>query len=204
MPPSDPRRFSPAAARNRDPILDVLQRALPPRGLVLEIASGTGEHAAHVARALPALEFQPSDRDRTMFASIAAHAAAAGAGNVLPPLWLDVTAPEWPLAHADAILCVNMIHISPWRATEGLMAGGSRILAPGGPLCLYGPYKIDGRHTADSNVAFDASLRAQDPEWGVRDLADVAALAARHGFTLAETVAMPANNFSVVFRAAPP
>jgi SAM-dependent methyltransferase len=201
MPPPDPRRFAPAAARNRDPILDVLRRVLPARGLVLEIASGTGEHAAHFARALPALEFQPSDRDDAMFASIAAH--ATGAANVRPPVLIDVTAPQWPLARADAILCINMIHISPWRATEGLMAGAQRILPADGLLFLYGPYKVGGRHTADSNAAFDASLRAQDPDWGVRDLGDVTALAARHGFAFDDTVAMPANNLSVLFRAMP-
>ncbi len=199
---ADPRHFSPAAARNRDPILAVLRRVLPPRGLVLEVASGTGEHVAHFAAALPALEFQPSDRDAAMFSSMVAHAVAAAVENVLPPLPLDVTAPTWPVAHADAILCINMIHISPWRASEGLMAGARRILPAGGVLYLYGPYRIDGRHAAESNAAFDAALRAQDPEWGVRDLAEVTALAAHHGLSLAETVAMPANNLSVVFRRA--
>ena len=194
----DPRRFSPAAARNRDPILAVLRRVLPARGVVLEIASGSGEHVAHFAAALPALMFQPSDRDATMFDSIAAH--AAGRDNVRPPIALDVTAPDWPVADADAVVCINMIHISPWRATEGLMTGAGRILPLGGVLCLYGPYRIDGRHTAESNTAFDASLRAQDHTWGVRDLAEVSALAARHGLALAETVAMPANNLGVVFR----
>jgi SAM-dependent methyltransferase len=201
MSPPDPRKFSPAAARNREPLLAVLRRVLPPRGLVLEIASGSGEHTAHFAAALPALEFQPSDRDASLFASIVAHAVAAAVANVLPPLSLDATAPAWPVARADAVLCINMIHISPWRASEGLMAGARRILAPGGALYLYGPYKRNGRHTADSNAEFDAALRAQNPDWGVRDLADVTALAARHGLALAETVAMPANNLSVVFRA---
>lgn len=199
---SDPRRFSPAAARNRDPILAVLRRVLPPRGLVLEIASGTGEHIAHFAGALPALEFQPSDRDAIMFSSMVAHAVAAAVENVLPPLPLDVTAPTWPIVHADAVLCINMIHISPWRASEGLMAGARRILPVGGVLYLYGPYMVDGRHTAESNAAFDAALRAQDPEWGVRDLAEVTALAAQQDFALTETVAMPANNISAVFRRA--
>jgi len=197
MPP-DPRCFYPAAARNRDPILAVLRRVLPEHGLVLEIASGSGEHVAHFAAALPALTFQPSDRDATMLDSIAAH--ATGLANVRPPVALDVTAPAWPVVRADALLCINMIHISPWRATEGLMAGAGRVLGNGGVLYLYGPYRIDGRHTAESNAAFDASLRAQDPEWGVRDLGDVGALAARHGLARVETVAMPANNFSVVFR----
>jgi hypothetical protein len=137
-----------------------------------------------------------------VFASIIAHAAAAAATNVLPPLPLDVAAPDWPVAHTDAIVCINMIHIAPWRASEGLMAGAGRVLPSGGVLYLYGPYKIDGRHTADSNAAFDATLRERDPEWGVRDLGDVTALAAPHGLRLAETVAMPANNLSVVLRKA--
>lgn len=198
--PADPRRFSPSAARNRGPILAVLRRVLPRRGLVLEIASGTGEHAAHIAAALPHLDWQPTERDDAMFASIVAHAVDVPAGNILPPLPLDVAASDWPLAHADAIVCINMIHIAPWRASEGLMAGAARVLAPDGVLYLYGPYRIDGRHTADSNAAFDVSLRAQNPDWGVRDLGDLTALAARHGLALAETVPMPANNLSVVLR----
>jgi SAM-dependent methyltransferase len=194
----DPRQFSAAAARNRDPILAVLRRVLPARGLVVEIACGTGEHAAHFGKALPALQWQPTDMNREMFASVAAH--AAGLPNVRPPLTLDVTAPSWPVAYADAIVCINMIHIAPWGASEGLMAGAARVLPVAGVLYLYGPYKIDGRHTADSNAAFDAALRARDPAWGVRDLADVTALAGRHGLSLVDTVSMPANNLSVVFR----
>lgn len=197
---NDARQFGSAAARNRDPILAVLRRVLPPHGLVLEIACGTGEHAVHVARALPDLTWQPSDRDDANFASVVAHAVADAVPNVLPPLPLDVTWPTWPVAHADAIVCVNMIHIAPWSASEGLMAGAGRVLTAGGILYLYGPYKIDGRHTADSNAVFDASLRARDPTWGVRDLGEVTALAARHRLTLVETVPMPANNLSVVFR----
>lgn len=202
MSPSETLPHGSAATRNRDPILAVLRRILPASGLVLEIASGTGAHAAYVASALPALDWQPSDRDETMFASIVAHAVDAAATNVREPLRLDVTVPNWPLAHADAIVCINMIHIAPWRATEGLLAGAARVLPAGGPLYLYGPYKVDGRHTADSNAAFDASLRVRNPEWGVRDLGEVAALAARHGLTLAETVPMPTNNLSVVLRMA--
>ena len=197
---NDARQFGSAAARNRDPILAVLRRVLPPRGLVLEIACGTGEHAAHAARALPALAWQPTDRDATNFASVVAHAVADSVPNMLPPLPLDATWPVWPVAHADAIVCINMIHISPWRTSEGLVAGAGRVLPAGGILYLYGPYRIDGRHTTDSNAAFDASLRARDPAWGVRDLGEVTALATRHGLTLAETVAMPSNNLSVVFR----
>jgi SAM-dependent methyltransferase len=200
---ADPRLYHAAAARNREPILAVLKRVLPPRGLVLEIASGSGEHAVYFGQALPAVTFQPTDVDTRARASIAAHHAAAGLPNLLAPLALDVTAEPWPLARADAILCINMIHISPWTASEALFAGAARVLPPGGVLYLYGPYRIDGRHTAPSNEAFDAYLRTQDPQWGVRDLADVTELAKRNSFVLAETVAMPANNFSVIFRRNP-
>lgn len=198
--PHDPRIYRPYVARNRDPILDVLRRVLPGQGLVLEVASGSGEHAAYFAAHLPALTWQPSDPDPEALASIAAHRAAAGTPNLLAPLQLDVSAARWPVERADAVICNNIIHISPWSACEGLMAGAARTLPPGGVLYLYGPYKIDGRHTAPSNAAFDATLRAQNAAWGIRDLANVAALAERNGLTLTETVAMPANNLSVVFR----
>ena len=198
----DQRLYHAHVARNRDPILDVLQRVLLPRGLVLEIASGSGEHAGYFAKALPFLKWQPTDPDAQALASIAAHRAAAGAANLLAPLKLDVTAERWPVERADAIVCCNMIHIAPWAACEGLMAGAARALSSGGILYLYGPYKIGGRHTAPSNQAFDADLRARNPEWGIRDLDDVTALAASHSFVLAETVQMPANNLSVIFRRA--
>jgi SAM-dependent methyltransferase len=197
---SDPRQHRPHVARNRDPILDVLRRVLPPRGVVLEIASGSGEHAAYFAKALPSLTWQPSDPDEAALASIAAHRNADGAANLLAPLHLDVTAANWPAERADAVMCCNMIHISPWAAGEGLAAGAARVLPPGGILYLYGPYKIGGRHTAPSNAAFDADLRARNPQWGIRDLDDVTALAKRHNFALVETVQMPANNLSVIFR----
>jgi SAM-dependent methyltransferase len=200
---SDPRLHYPHVARNRAAILDVLKRVLPPRGLVLEIASGSGEHAAYFAKELPALDWQPTDPDPQALASIAAHRTAANAANLLAPLYLDVTAKQWPVERADALLCNNMIHISPWAVTEGLMAGAGRILAAGGILYLYGPYKIDGRHTAPSNQDFDASLRARNAAWGIRDLAAVADLAKHHNFTLVETVNMPANNLSVIFRHEP-
>jgi len=190
----------PSVGRNREPILAVLRRVLPARGMVLEIASGTGEHAVHCAAALPALTWQPSDRDPEALASIAAHRHDAGLPNLLPPLALDVTAPSWPVERADAIIAINMIHIAPWRAAEGLIDGAGRLLAPGGVLYLYGPFMADGRHTAASNAAFDESLKARDPAWGVRDVAAVAELAARHGLDLKERVAMPANNLSLVFR----
>jgi SAM-dependent methyltransferase len=199
---SDPRLYFPHVARNREPILEVLRRVLPPQGLVLEIASGGGEHAAYFASNLPGLRWQPTDANSEMFESIAAHRAAAGVANLLAPLHFDVTSERWPIERADAMVCCNMIHIAPWAATEGLIAGAGRTLSRGGLLYLYGPYKIDGRHSAPSNEDFDASLRARNPLWGVRDLTDVASLAERHGLELAETVAMPANNLSVVFRRA--
>jgi SAM-dependent methyltransferase len=197
---SDRRISFPHVARNREPILDVLRRVLPREGLVLEIASGGGEHAAYFAGNLPGLRWQPTDANSEMFESIAAHRAAAGVANLLAPLHLDVTSDQWPVERADALVCCNMIHIAPWAVTEGLIAGAGRTLPRGGLLYLYGPYKIDGRHTAPSNQDFDAKLRGQNPSWGVRDLTDVASLAKRHGFELAETLAMPANNLSVIFR----
>jgi SAM-dependent methyltransferase len=200
---ADPRLYYPHVARNRDSILGVLRRVLPPTGLVLEVASGSGEHAAYFAAKLPGLSWQPTDPDPEALASADAHRAAAGAQNLLPPLRLDVTSERWPLERADVVICCNMIHIAPWAACEGLVAGAARTLAPGGLLYLYGPYKIGGEHTAPSNRAFDLDLRARNPQWGIRDLGDVAALAERHGFKLAETVPMPANNLSVIFHRRP-
>lgn len=197
---SDARRFAPAAARNREPILARLRTLLPARGLVLEVASGSGEHAVHFAAAFPALAFQPSDPDPGARASIAAWAAEARLPNLRPALALDAAAEDWPLAAADAVLCINMIHIAPWAATEGLVRGAARLLPPGGPLILYGPFRRGGAHTAPSNAAFDDSLRAQDPRWGVRDLEAVAACAAAAGFAAPEVTAMPANNLVVAFR----
>jgi len=198
--PSDPRLFYPHVARNRDPILDVLKRVLPSRGVVLEIASGSGEHAAYFAQELPSLIWQPTDPDPEALSSVAAHRTDAGAGNLLAPLQLDVTSARWPVERADAVMCCNMIHIAPWEACEGVIAGAARTLPAGGILYLYGPYKIAGRHTAPNNEAFDADLRARNPAWGIRDLDDVVALARRHNFALVETVQMPANNLSVIFR----
>ena len=196
----DLRQLSPAAERNSPFILDVLRRHLPPTGLVLEIASGTGQHVAHFASALPALNWQPSDPNTASHPSIAAWVSAASLTNVRPPLTLDAAADTWPIDQADAIMCINMIHISPWAATEGLMRGAARLLPEGGVLYLYGPYKRGGQHTAPSNVEFDASLKARNPEWGVRNLEDVLALARTHGLDLAEVAEMPANNLSVVLR----
>jgi SAM-dependent methyltransferase len=199
----DARAYAPATARNREPIRAVLARVLPAKGLVLELAAGTGEHAAFFAQSFPHLTWQPSDRDAQGFASIAAHGAAADATNLKAAVLLDATAPAWPVARADAIVCINMIHIAPWAATEGLMAGAGRTLGPGGVLFLYGPYKQGGAPTAESNQRFDEDLRRRDPAWGVRDLDDVTALAARHGLRRIEVVEMPANNLSVVFARQP-
>jgi SAM-dependent methyltransferase len=199
-PASDPRFYYPHVTRNRDPILDVLRRVLPPDGLVLEIASGSGEHAAYFAEGLPTIRWQPTDLDPDVLASIAAHRAAAKAPNLLSPLRLDVSAETWPVERADAIVCCNMIHITPWSASEGLMVGVGRVLLPGGILYLYGPYKIGGRHIAPSNAAFDADLRRRNQQWGIRDLDEVTTLAAHHDLVREETVQMPANNLSVIFR----
>jgi len=198
----DHRRHAPAAERNREAILDVLRRVLPARGAVLEIASGTGQHVAHFAAALPDLTWQPSDRDDGDFESIVAWTEHAAVSNVRPPLLLDVTAEAWPVATVDAVCNANMIHISPWHTCLGLMRGAGLHLARDGVLVLYGPYRIAGAHTAPSNAAFDADLRARDPSWGVRDLEAVAEVAAAHGLDLAEHVTMPANNLTLVFRRA--
>lgn len=196
----DSRLYAPATQRNRDPILAVLERHLPSRGDVLEVASGSGEHVVHFAARLGGLVFQPSDPDPAARASIDAWVTVSGLGNIRPALALDAAAPDWPVMRADAVLAINMIHIAPWRAAKGLVAGAARLLAPGGVLYLYGPYRRDGRHTAPSNAAFDADLRARNPAWGVRALEDVAALAARAGFSEPEVEAMPANNLSLIFR----
>ena len=171
---------------------------LPAGGLVLEVASGSGEHAAFFAAHLPHLIFQPTDADPGARASIAAWRDHASLPNLLAPLALDAVAPPWPVERADAFLCVNMIHIAPWAACLGLLAGASRVLAPGGPLVLYGPFRRGGRHVSERNEAFDASLRAQDPAWGVRDVDEV--VAAADGLRLDEVVEMPSNNLTVVLR----
>lgn len=193
---------APAVARNRDAILAVLREILPDSGTVLEIASGSGEHAVHVAAALPGLDWLPSDPEPAARRSIAAHALRAGLANIRPPLALDAAAAAWPVARVDGIVCINMIHIAPWAVTEGLMAGAGRVLSAGGVLFLYGPFREADRPFAESNAAFDASLRARDPAWGVRDLDAVAAEAARHGLGLIRRVTMPANNLSLIFRRA--
>jgi hypothetical protein len=195
---TESRLQSPAAQRNRDAILDVLRRVLPAEGLVLEVASGTGEHMAHFAAALPALSFQPSDPVPERRASI--DAWCAGMANVRPALDIDVVSRPWPVARADAVVCANMIHIAPWAACEGLVLGASSLLLEPSLLVLYGPYRVSGRHIAQSNADFDADLRARNPEWGIRDLEMVTELAERSGFAAPDVVTMPANNLCLVFR----
>lgn len=195
---------APAVARNRDAILAVLARVLPASGLILEIASGSGEHVVHFARHMPGTTWQPSDPDAAARRSIAAHVGAARLDSIRAPMALDAAAADWPLDRADGIVAINMVHIAPWRATEGLMAGAGRLLAPGGCLYLYGAFRQGGRPLSASNAEFDADLQARDPAWGVRDLEAVSETAAAHGLSLAEIVAMPANNLGVVFRRSAP
>jgi SAM-dependent methyltransferase len=197
---SDPRRSAPHVARNAGPIAEVLRGVLPARGLVLEVASGSGEHVLHFAREFPKLLWQPSDPEPAALRSIDAWRAEAGLFNLLPPVPLDARAADWAVAEADAILCINMVHISPWTATAGLMRGAGRLLRAGAPLYLYGAYRQAEVETAPSNEAFDASLKARDPEWGLRDLEDVVAEAERNDLGLEAVTPMPANNLSVVFR----
>lgn len=198
----DARQYAPAAARNREPIWSVLRRYLPKQGLVLEVASGSGEHVVYFAeRAASDLIFQPSDPNPAARASIDAWTAASELANIRPALALDATAETWPIARADAVFCFNMIHIAPWEAALGLIRGAGAILPVDGILFLYGPFKREGRHTAPSNEAFDRDfLKARNPAWGVRDLEAVAAIAAEAGFGPPEIEQMPANNLSVVFR----
>ena len=197
---TDARQHSPSAERNREPILDVLRETLPPSGRVLEIASGTGEHAIWFAGALPGLDWQPSDADEEARESIAAWAAHAGLANLRAPLALDVRQPDWGVDALDAVVCINMIHISPWSAAQALFDGAGRRLVEGGVLYLYGPYRRGGAHTAPSNEAFDQWLKSRDPAWGVRDMEAIVALADAAGLTCEQLIAMPANNFSLVFR----
>ena len=196
---------SPAALRNRRPILEVLRRHLPASGAVLELASGSGEHVTHFAAAFPALVFQPSDPDPQARASIAERVAQSGLSNVRAPQFVDASADDWTLpaeiaASLAAIVCINMIHISPWSAALGVLRGAGKLLPADGVLFLYGPYRRGGRHTAPSNDAFDRDLRARNPDWGVRNVEDVVAEGAAQRLALAEIVEMPANNLSVVLR----
>ena len=195
-------RHAPAVLRNREPILAVLKRLLPSAGILLEVASGSGEHAAFMApRLSPNLVWQPSEGDAEALADIDARAAGTGCSNIRPAVLLNASDPVWPTHAASAVLCCNMIHIAPWNAAEGLFAGSSRILSNGAPLILYGPFKRNGLHTAPSNQTFDDDLRRRDSRWGVRCLeTELVPLAARTGFALDEVVNMPANNLTVIFR----
>ena len=200
FPPGDARRYAPSAARNRDPIREILVPRLPQQGLVLEIASGSGEHSVHLASACSAtLTFQPSDPEAENRASIDAWRTICGRPNIRSALSLDATAAIWPVTDADVIVCINMIHIAPWQAAEGLIRGAARTLKQGGFLYLYGPYRRDGHHTSLGNAAFDESLRAENPEWGIRDLEAVTAIATGVGLSPPEIVPMPANNLSLFF-----
>ena len=194
------KRHAPATARNSEPLAEVLAEELPDRGLVLEVASGSGEHAVFLARRFPALDWQPSDVDPEALASVDAWAAEAAVANLRPAIALDAAQADWPIAAADAVLCVNMVHISPWSAAVGLFTGAGRILTSGAPLVLYGPFIEPGRETAPSNLAFDQSLKQRNSEWGLRNTADLDALAADHGLRRTARHAMPANNLVLVYR----
>ena len=197
---SSDRLFSPSAERNKGPISEVLSQVLPERGLVLEVGSGTGQHAVQFARAMPNLIWQPSERDADCLRSIRGWVLVEALSNVRPPLHLDVNALPWPVDSAVALVCINTLHIAPWSAAEALFCGGKSLLSGGGLLCLYGPFKREGRHTSPSNEDFDALLRRQDPEWGVRDLDEVSGLADVTGFDLLQTHEMPSNNLTLVFQ----
>jgi hypothetical protein len=194
------KRHAPATARNSEPLAGVLAEELPASGLVLEIASGSGEHAVFLAQRFPALGWQPSDHDAEALASVDAWAAEGGCANLRPAIALDAAQAEWPIAAADAVLCVNMVHISPWDAAVGLFAGAGRILASGAPLVLYGPFIEPEQETAPSNLAFDQSLKQRNSEWGLRNTADLDRLAADHGLRRTARHAMPANNLVLVYR----
>jgi hypothetical protein len=199
---ADARRSAPAALRNREPIAEILAEWLPASGLVLEIASGSGEHAVHFAKTFPALDWQPSDPHPDALASIAAWRAESGVPNIREPLEIDAASPGWPIERADALLNINMVHISPWQCAIGLLDGAARVLAQGAPLILYGPWLKDGIATAPSNLAFDSDLKRRDPQWGLRRVEDFAHAAEQRGFSLVETRQMPANNLMLLLRAA--
>lgn len=197
---TDLRRSAPAAVRNRDFILDLLRSVLPSNGLVLEVASGTGEHIVHFARELPALDWQPSDPSPTARASIDAWVVAVCRGNIREAMNLDAAQSPWPVDQVAAVICINMIHISPWEATVGLMRGAGQALVGGGALYLYGPYRRPDRPLEPSNSAFNEDLRMRDARWGLRDLDSVIQCAADHGLEFERVIDMPANNLSVIFR----
>ena len=194
------RRSAPAALRNREPIAQVLEEWLPPSGLVLEIASGTGEHAVYFAERFPRLEWQPSDVHPDALASIEAWRAAAALPNLRPPLVIDASSRDWPVERADAMLSINMVHISPWESALGLIREAARLLPPAGPLILYGPWLKDGVPTAPSNLAFDTDLKNRDPQWGLRRVEDFDAEAKKAGLDLVDMRPMPANNLMLLWR----
>lgn len=197
---ADGKWFTSSAERNKDPILAVLARVLPRRGIVLEIASGTGQHVIHFAKALSGLTWQPSDADADLRKSIGLRIEQEHLANANAPLDLDVTRLPWPLQAAEAVVCINLIHVAPWSATQALFDGARALLPVRHVLFLYGPYRRFGQHTSESNERFDSDLRAHNPEWGLRDLEAVSEVALARGFVLAEVVEMPANNFSLVFK----
>ena len=194
------KRYAPATERNREAIGEVLLGILPPAGLVLEVASGTGEHAVHFARRFPALNWQPSDPDPAGLVSIEAWRQEAALPNLLSPIALDA-AGNWPIKAADAVICINMVHISPWAAALGLFASAAKILPNGAPVYFYGPYRRNGVITASSNEEFDASLKLRNSEWGLRNVEDMTAAAEAAGLTFDSIVEMPANNLSLIYRA---
>jgi SAM-dependent methyltransferase len=194
------KRHAPATSRNRDAILAVFRDLFAGETRVLELASGTGEHAVWFSQNLPHVTWQPSDVDPEAVISIDAYREEARLPNLRAPIQLDSMSEDWGAQNPDAIVCINMIHIAPWTACEGLLRGAGRLLAPGGVLYLYGPYRFGGRYTAPSNEAFDASLRQRNPAWGVRDLDQITQLAASNGLAREAVIPMPANNHSVVFR----
>jgi hypothetical protein len=199
-PASGPRRSAPAALRNREHIADVLAEWLPPAGLVLEIASGSGEHAVFFAERFPALDWQPSDIHPAALESIAAWRQQADLANLRAPVVLDAASTDWPLDRADAVLSINMVHISPWKSALGLLEGAARLLASGAPLIMYGPWLKDDIPTAESNLAFDADLKRRDPEWGLRRVEDFVVEGDGRGFRLDQTRLMPANNMMLLLR----
>ncbi len=194
------KRRWPAPERNKEPILAVLREVMTTKGLVLELASGTGQHAVFFAEALPHLEWQPTDLDAENLASLEAYVADAALPNLRRPLRLDVLERPWPVENATYVFAANLVHIAPWSVSEALFAGAGEVLVPGGALVTYGAYRIGGEHTSESNRAFDADLRARDPSWGVRDLEALEALAEQNGMELERRLAMPSNNFTLVFR----
>lgn len=200
MSSQDPRLSSPSALRNRGPIFDLLRDVLPDRGTVLEIASGTGEHITHFAARMPGLVWQPSDPSPDARASIQEWVRTEALTNVLPPLDIDASSENWPIERADALIAINMVHISPWSATQGLLTGAGKLLSTGGPLILYGPYRREGQALGSSNAEFDADLRYRNSDWGIRLLEDVARAAEQAGLATTSVVEMPANNLGVVFR----